>query len=180
MTPLITIRPAAPADAQAIADVQVASWRSTYAGIVSDEFLAAMDVNRRAEAWHTGLTDSARRSGYFVAEDESGQVIGFAVGGPERGGQSAYKGELFAIYILESHHNQGVGRRLVQAVAAWLHDHHYRNMIIWVLADNAAGIGFYEALGGQRVASKKIDIGGNALDEYGYGWPDLSPFIPIT
>ncbi len=174
----ITIRRAEPADAQAIAIVQTASWRTTYAGLVPAEFLANMDVSRRAAVWHTGLTDSARRYCYFVAEDSDGQVVGFACGGPERDGHPIYKGELMAIYILDAYQKQGIGRRLVQAVAGWLRENHYHNMIIWVLAGNSTGIHFYEAIGGQRISSKTINIGGEDLEEFSYGWPDLTPLLP--
>jgi GNAT superfamily N-acetyltransferase len=173
----ITIRRAEPADAQAIASVQTESWRSTYAGLVPAEFLANMDVSRRAAVWHTGLTDPMRRHCYFVAEDTDGQVVGFASGGPEREGHAIYKGELSAIYILDTYQKQGIGRRLVQAVVAWLHENHYRNMLIWVLAQNTVGVGFYEAMGGKRVDSKTINIGGENLEETSYGWLDLTPLL---
>ena len=178
MSPTITVRRAEPADAQAIASVQTASWRTTYNGLVPAEFLANMDVGRRAAVWHTGLTDLTRRFCYFVAENADGEVVGFASGGPERDGDAIYKGELSAIYLLEAYQGQGVGKRLVQAVAGWLHDHHYHNMLIWVLAGNATGIGFYEAIGGQRVGSKNIVMGGETLEEYSYGWLDLTPLLP--
>ncbi len=176
----INIRPSEPADAQVIASVQTASWRTTYAGLVPAEFLANMDVNRRAAVWHTWLTDSSRRQCIFVAETADGEVVGFASGGPERDGDPIYKGELSAIYILDSYHGQGIGRRLVQAVAAWLNQQHYHTMLIWVLAGNKTGIGFYEAIGGQRINSKNIEIGGESLEEYAYGWLDLTPLLPTT
>ena len=43
------IREAAVNDATAIAQVQVESWRTTYAGIVPDAFLASLSVETRAE-----------------------------------------------------------------------------------------------------------------------------------
>jgi len=178
MSPTITIRPAEPADAQAIASVQTASWRTTYTGLVPDEFLANMDVNRRAAVWHTWLTDSNHRQCFFVAETSDREVVGFASGGPERDAHPTYKGEIFAIYILDTHQGQGIGRRLVQAVAEWLHNQHYHTMLIWVLAGNTIGIGFYEALGGQRVTSKNIEIGGETLEEIAYGWLDITPLLP--
>jgi GNAT superfamily N-acetyltransferase len=178
MSPTFTIRPAEPIDAQAIARVQTETWRSTYAELVPIQFLANMDVNRRTEVWHTWLTDSSHRQCYFVAEDAEGQVVGFASGGPERDGHPVYKGELYAIYILDAYHGKGIGRHLVQAVVEWLTEHHYHNMLIWVLEGNQTGIGFYEAMGGQFVGSKNIEIGGAALQERGYGWLDLTPLLP--
>jgi hypothetical protein len=37
-------------------------------------------------------------------------------------------------------------------------------MLVWVLADNPACM-FYEAIGGQKVYEKQIDIGGVMLNE---------------
>lgn len=66
---------------------------------------------------------------------------------------------------------------MLQAVAPWLHDNHYQNMLIWALATNIPAINFYEALGGQHVESKTISISGDDLEEYGYGWDDLTPLL---
>lgn len=173
----ITIRPAEPADAHAIARVQTESWRSTYSGLISAEFLANMDVSRRAAVWHNGLTDRYNRNCFFVAEDASGEVVGFAVGGPEREASPIYKGELMAIYLLDAYQRQGIGRRLVGAVAARLAEQHYQSMLVWVLAGNTNGAAFYKGLGGQFVASKTISIGGDDLEEHSYGWLDVTPLL---
>ena len=45
-------------------------------------------------------------------------------------------------------------------------------MLVWVLADNPSRH-FYEALGGQYVSAKQIEIGGAMLDEVSYGWRDI-------
>ncbi|MCA0458079.1 MAG: GNAT family N-acetyltransferase [Chloroflexi bacterium] len=176
-TNAFTIRPAEPADAHAIAHIQTETWRTTYAGLISADFLANMDVNRRAAVWHNGLTDPNNRNCFFVAEAVGGDVVGFAIGGPERDANPTYKGELMAIYLLDSHQRQGIGRRLVQAVAGWLDAHHYHTMLVWVLAGNAKGIQFYESIGGAYISTKTIHIGGDDLQEQAYGWLDLAPLL---
>lgn len=45
------------------------------------------------------------------------------------------------------------------------------SMLVWVLAANPAR-SFYERLGGKRVRGSRIEIGGELLDEVGYGWAD--------
>jgi hypothetical protein len=45
------------------------------------------------------------------------------------------------------------------------------SMLVWVLAENYAR-GFYERLGGALVGEQEITLGGVALREVAYGWPD--------
>ena len=60
-------------------------------------------------------------------------VVGFADGGPERGGDPVYCGELYAISILDTYQRQGIGRCLTQAVAERLLRAGFRSMLLWVL-----------------------------------------------
>jgi hypothetical protein len=48
----------------------------------------------------------------------------------------------------------------------------FRNMVVWVLRENPA-CGFYQRVGGVQVAEQPIEIGGKALPEVAYGWPDI-------
>ena len=57
---MLTVRPAIPEDAPAIARVHVASWRETYAGIVPDEFLASLKVERREVQAIDSVADRVR------------------------------------------------------------------------------------------------------------------------
>jgi hypothetical protein len=45
-------------------------------------------------------------------------------------------------------------------------------MLVWVLAENPAR-GFYQALGGELVSEKPIEVGDAKLIEAAYGWKDL-------
>ncbi|MDQ6831916.1 MAG: GNAT family N-acetyltransferase, partial [Chloroflexota bacterium] len=111
------IREAAAADAPAIARVHVESWRTTYRGIVSDEVLANLSVERRERSWVERLGKPGGPEFVYVAVNDTEAVIGFASGGPEREGDSVYTGELYAIYLLAGQQGKGIGRRLLRAVA---------------------------------------------------------------
>ena len=170
---MIRIRAATVADARGIAEVHVASWRESYAGIVPDEYLAALAVEERERRWVSGLDDPDNPSFVYVAEDESRRIVGFASGGPRHDGDAVYAGELYAIYLLRVWQGQGVGRRLVAAVARTLAERDMRSMLLWVFAENPARR-FYEALGGQYLAEQQFELGGRMLTEVGYGWLNTS------
>jgi L-amino acid N-acyltransferase YncA len=170
----MVIRPAVLADAEAIARVHVESWRTTYAGIVPDEFLAALSVERRAEVWRNNLAEN--RQSYLVVAEQAGEVIGFAVGGPNREAEDKYGAELYAIYLLANTQKRGTGRALMKAVVQELARRGFTSLLVWVLVDNSA-CQFYQRLGGQFVREKEIEIGGLALKEAAYGWKSLAGFL---
>lgn len=170
------IRAARPEDADAIARVHVDSWRTTYAGMVPDEHLASLSVERRAAMWRQAMTDHANETFIYVAENEHGEIVGFVAGGQEREGHTVYKSELYAIYALKSSHGNGIGRRLMRALAQELLNAGYSSMLLWVLKDNPTR-GFYEHMGGEYVTEKPIEIGSAELIAVAYGWRDIHPLL---
>src|SRR5262249_43973644 len=143
----VRIREAKREDAAAIARVHVVSWRSTYAGILPEDYIEKFAGDARERSWRSILGDAARRELVCVAEDESGAIVGFASGGPARGGAKDFSGELYAVYLLDAFQRRGVGRRLAGALARRLLNAGHDSMIVWVLAPNRSR-GFYAALGG--------------------------------
>jgi len=166
------LREASLKDVPMIARVHVDTWRTTYHGIVPEEYLAQLSYEKRERGWEEILS-SAKDGGQFtyVALDTSGEIFGFANGGLERSGNSIYKGEINAIYILKTHQRLGIGRRLFMTVVERLAQADIHSVLVWVLADNSA-CRFYEALGGQKVYEKQIERGSTQLNEVAYGWTD--------
>jgi ribosomal protein S18 acetylase RimI-like enzyme len=164
------IRPATLEDATAIARVHVASWQSTYRGMLPDEFLASLSEAGYAERWKRVIGDGSSK--VYVAED-GGEVVGFASGGRERAGETGYTGELYAIYVTDAAQRRGFGRELVRATVAGLRELGLDDMIIWVLRDNQPARSFYERLGGVYIRGQPITIGSVTLEEVSYGWRRL-------
>jgi ribosomal protein S18 acetylase RimI-like enzyme len=165
------VRPGRIDDADAIARVHVASWQSTYRGLLTDEFLASLADANYAERWRRVLEEGSSLV-YVVEED--GVVVGFASGGRERAGENGYLGELYAIYVLDAVQRRGHGRELVRSVVDGLRGMGLDDMIIWVLRDNQSARRFYERLGGVFVRAQPITIGPTTLEEVSYGWPRLA------
>jgi len=160
-------------DAAAIARVHVDCWRTTYAHLLPAAYLASLSYEERESVWIRALTDRETGEFTFVAEDSGSAIVGFATGGPERGGMTDYTGELWAIYLLRTAQRAGIGRRLVSAVAGRLAESGHESMLVWVLAENPSR-GFYESLGGEPIAGKLIEWADVPLVELALGWKDLS------
>lgn len=169
------IRKAKLADAAAIATVHVAAWKEAYRGIVDDEVLNNLSIQRRTEQWVNSLSDEKHAYHHAFVAEVNGQVVGFSNYGLPQEKNVEFAGELFAIYILQAAHKQGIGRGLVGEVVKGMRGQGLNSMLVWVLRDNPAR-GFYERLGGEYLYEKPIDIGGKALMEVAYGWRNLDTF----
>ena len=174
---MFSIRPVQLDDASALARVHVETWQAAYRGQIPDDYLNSLDIEQRTARWQRRITEELEERFVFVAEDESGMVVGFATSGPERGSIVEYDAETYALYVLPAYQGYGIGRALLRAAAAELQVRGYVALLIWGLTSNMPARRFYEALGGQVVGHKPIEIGGVLLDEVGYGWPDLRVLV---
>ena len=163
-------RPASIEDAAAIARVHVATWRTSYRGLLPDEFLESLSEPNYEERWKRAIGEGSDL--VYVTEENQG-IVGFASGGRERAGEDGFAGELYAIYLLQDAQRRGHGRELVRAVVGGLRDMGLTDMIVWVLRDNVAARRFYEGLGGVYVRAQPITIGSVTLAEVAYGWRSL-------
>ena len=166
-------------DAPGIAKVQVDSWRTSYKGLIADEFLAALSYEHRTQVWSQNLTDPQNGSFLYVAETKPGEMVGFVSAGPEREGDPNYLGELYAIYLLQQAKRKGLGRKLVDIVMRELCERGFSSMLLWVLKDNLPARKFYEEVGGAYLREKPIAIGNQSLIEVAYGWKNLLSRVPI-
>jgi ribosomal protein S18 acetylase RimI-like enzyme len=164
------IRSATVGDAPAIARVHVSSWRSTYQGLLPDDFLESLSEMNYTERWKRVISEGTSK--VAVAEDGA-DLVGFASGGRERAGEQGFEGELYAIYVLDAAQRRGFGRELVRAMVAGLRELGLTNMVIWVLRDNRPAREFYERLGGVYIRAQPITIGSATLEEVSYGWRRL-------
>lgn len=168
------IREATQVDIPAIARVRIASWRTTYKGIVSQ---AVLDGLSQEDAEQRTRRHFTAGSFYYVVEEEGGEIVGFVTGGPEKDGDPIYRGEIYALYLLDSYQGQGWGRRLVAQAVERLRQAGYTSLLIWVLTDNHPARRFYEALGGQYVRTQPLQIGPDSLTEVAYGWNETSSLL---
>jgi ribosomal protein S18 acetylase RimI-like enzyme len=169
----VTIRSARPSDARAIARLDVETWRTTYAGVLSATYLVGLSAPRREFAWRMAILRDP--GDVRVAVDADAVVRGFGSCGPSRS-ERHFPGEVFTLYVAPDWQNLGIGRRLLQALFQRLTASGLDAAIVWVLRDNPARF-FYERVGGRLVSHKPIPVGGTLVEALGYGWPDLPAYL---
>ena len=110
---------------------------------------------------------------FLVAEDETGQIVGFSSGGPERTGDTEYPGEIYTLYLLKSLQGRGLGRRLLTAMARRLHEDGCLALMLWTHIRNPARA-FYEAMGGEPARTSQRTLTGVTYDDVGYCWDNAA------
>ncbi len=175
---MIRVRPARAEDAPAIGAVHVAAWRSAYAGILPNTYLARLSVTRLAAMYERTIR---RRAVVRIAVDDAPEpgrprVIGFATA--TRRTHALGDGEIETLYVLDDWRDRGVGRQLLIAAAQGLVDAGCRAAFVWVLRDNPSRW-FYQRLGGRETAVGTVAVAGGAIPQIAYVWnPIDSLFAP--
>ena len=162
------IAPATADDARAVAQIHVEAWRAAYVGLVPDEYLAALSVDKRETMWREAI--AAQQPELLVARVD-GRVAGWVSFGASRDeGAAAEVGEVWAIYLDPAHLSTGIGRALWLRARERLIERGFASAMLWVLVGNARAIRFYQHAGfsPDMGSAKRCTIGGRELEELRY------------
>ncbi|MET9767549.1 N-acetyltransferase family protein [Streptomyces sp. NPDC006415] len=120
------IRPAVPADLDAVAEI--------YTYYVRHTVITFEENPPPVGAWHQRLDDLAARNLPFLVAELSGEVVGYAYAGPWRP-KPAYRHTVEnSIYLAPGRTGRGLGGALLEALLAACTGTHVRQMIA-VIAD---------------------------------------------
>jgi len=135
------IRSARPEDALRIATIHVDAWRAAYRGIIPDEYLRSLSIEKRHALWQKDL--EAGHPFTWVAEDGD-SVLGWISAAASRDTDATRStGEIWAVYIDPNHWGEGVGRALCDAAEQELRRQGFTEATLWVLKDNQRALRFY-------------------------------------
>jgi len=159
------LREALEADIPALAKLHVETFSETHRGGRP----GGPSYELRQRQWRE-VFDRQDGSWFCYVVDHRGELVGFAKGIPHDGGVPGYAGELNKIYLLQRVQRQGLGRRLLCAMARRFIERGTTSMLLFGDAANPSN-GFYEAFGAVRLYSDTGEFHG------GYGWPDLGALV---
>lgn len=163
-------------DIKGIAKVNVDSWRTTYKGIVPDDFLNRMRYDEREVA--ARKTFESIKTLQYVAESEEKKIVGYVHGGKNRYTEDypEFDAEIYAIYILKDYQGHSIGSKLIQHLVEELVSQGFKSLIVQVLAENRSKE-FYQKAGARYLDTRELDISGEKLEELVYAWEDIKRII---
>jgi ribosomal protein S18 acetylase RimI-like enzyme len=170
-------RTATPHDVEAIALLHAESWRRNYRGAYLDSFLDDDVFADRFAVWTDRLTKPGSNH-YTIVAEHDGSVVGFAH--TILDDDPTWGALLENLHVAHNLKRQGAGTRLMSETACELLTRRPgTGLYLWVLEQNTAAQGFYDAHGGtavERTIRGPFPGGGTAFG-LRYAWPDPSDLI---
>ncbi len=165
------LRDVTPSDAHSLAHILCTANDHAFRGLVPDQCLEFSEAESSAN-WQRTFTEGLPIDDFMlVAETPTHECVGYVWAGPNTKDE-IHQAELRQLMILPDYQRQGLGRRLVSAVAQRLLKMGLSRMRVEVLRVNPNRI-FYETIGGQFVSEHPYDWDGVTLSECVYGWRDI-------
>jgi len=149
----IRICKALPKDAYEYAANHIACWQSAYRGVMSDEYLDNMPLEKMAESNRQILSDPGGFACYYA--EFGGKMIGRLVLCKSRDEDKADAGEIGAMYLLDAFWGKGYGRAMMDFSLEELKRRGHKEVFLWVLEANTRARKFYEKCGFAFDGTKK-------------------------
>jgi GNAT superfamily N-acetyltransferase len=168
----VSVRPARPDDATAVARVQLVTWRTAYRDVLPIAVLDDWDEAAAEESWRTAVAAPPTPGHGVLVALEHDQVVGFAAYGPAE----LADGELpdpagptteIAILLVEPRWGRrGHGSRLLAAVADLARTTGAARLSAWLPEPDRASARFFESAGwAQQGWLRTLDTGQEPLRE---------------
>ena len=182
MPDALTIRPAAPNDAQAVARIRVLGWRFAYQGLVPQGYLDSLSIAENTERMRGYLSQlpqnlppnnlasvqgsSGDEKRLFMLAVRDDVVLGFChfsaapnnADRPERAVLGRVMiGRIHSLYVGPDALGQGIGHALMSHALSTFTAWGCERAHLWVLEGNSRAVSFYERQGWQPTGDTKGD-----------------------
>jgi GNAT superfamily N-acetyltransferase len=166
------LRQAVTSDAETIAALHTESWRSSYRGILSDDYLDGAIFEERKAYWQESLNAPEPERRLILIAEQAGEAVAFVSVYLDE--EPAYGALLHNLHVRPLLKGQGLGKLLMFEAAQWTLEQNVNQMYLWVFEANSEARKFYETLGGKAVEEKPQSVAGNVeRNLLRYVWHDL-------
>ena len=172
----LCLRLAGSADADVVAAIHTASWRTAYRGILDDEFLDGPLEGYSRSRWRAWFTLIGGPPAHLVLAERGGVPVGFLCV-VHSGGEF---GDLVAnLHVLSDARGNGIGRQLLREAARLVQEQGRSAMHLWVYSSNERAIRFYARAGGTPESEQPhLAADGQMRPSWRYLWRDVGSSLP--
>jgi len=167
------VRPARPADAPAIAHVQLVTWRTAYRSLLPADVLDTWDETAAAESWTQAITSPPTPGHGLLVATEGPEQVGYLAYGPaelaedETSSPEGPTTEVAALVVEPRWGRRGHGSRLLAAAVDLLLPTGVRRLQQWVPETDEVTAGFLESAGWAADGwARTLDTGTSTIREH--------------
>jgi GNAT superfamily N-acetyltransferase len=168
----VSVRPARPDDAVAIARVQTVAWRTAYRSVLPLAVLDEWDEAAAARSWQAAITGPPTPGHGVLVAVERDEVVGFAAYGPaevspdDPPSPDGPATEVAPLLVEPRWGRRGHGSRLLAAVSDLAQASGAGRLVTWLPEADEVSAGFLESAGWDRDGwARTLDTGGDPLRE---------------
>lgn len=158
----VSVRPARAADAAAVADLQVRTWKEAYAGILPPTAIEALHDADAEARWRDAITAPPSARHHVLVAVDGGRLAGFVACAPadDADRDPTTDDEVIALAVAPEHQRRGHGSRLLAAAVDTMREDGVTTALAWLFTADAATQAFYESTGWARDgATRALDMG---------------------
>jgi GNAT superfamily N-acetyltransferase len=168
----VSVRPARPEDADAVARVQAVTWRTAYRDVLPPAVLDEWDDAAAAASWRAAVTAPPTPGHGVLVAVEGAEIVGFAAYGPaevapdEPPSPDGPATGVAALLVEPRWGRRGHGSRLLAAVSDLALATGAGRLLAWLPEADRVSARFLESAGWDRDGwARTLDTGGTPLRE---------------
>ena len=146
-------------DSQEIAKLVIDSWKTTYKGLIDDNYLNNLNIENVKNRWE----EEIEKNSNVLIYRENGEILGVIKYGKAE--LEKENGEIYVLYVKPEEKRKGIGTKLVNTAKQELLKSNYKNIIVWCLDGNLIGENFYLKSGGKKQEKRVYNVNGIDVTE---------------
>lgn len=162
----INIRDIKKEDIPQVVDIQISGWRAAYKGMIDDEYLENMNVEKKIK-----MREKDYKETRFIVAEINNEIVGFCryTDNMEKTPETPEVDcELRALYVKPELKHNGIGKKMFQYAVNEFKNMGKTKMVLWCLKDNVLARKFYEKMGGKIIKERLIHIGNRDYKEVAF------------
>lgn len=152
----IKIRKIKPGDEAIVSRIQIESWKSAFAGILSQKELERNTDFENVKSMYENVLKKDLAQGWILLIDDEPHCIAFW--GKSREVDLSDYAELICIHSLQNRWSKGYGSMMLEKILDEMRMAGYKNAMLWVFKENNRARKFYEKHG-FRISDKIKQLG---------------------
>lgn len=162
-----------------VANLHINSWRTTYRGMLPDDFLEKAVEVERYNFWKQRLELPSQDQLVLLAEEDDNTYLGFIC--IRLNADKQWGTMIDNLHVATNEKGKGIGTQLMEEATTWILDQAPNDGVwLWAYEQNKPARCYYEGLLGREVETCMLpSTAGNSVSSIRYAWESPQQLLDI-